>query len=575
MRNKYSAKECFRNYRFHSIFWKNILLVFSVILLPFICVFLISTYTYDELQTNETRTYSKELLTRSSMDVDNLFKEAKDAAILIGSDENVRKFIFANDASNSELFDTVDIAKFLSVINLSQDAFDSAYVYATYQKSIITSAGLISYEQFSDKASIKQWDRNGGTYQIKYLPADEENQKPGRISFFFKPRFSLAEREGCVSLSFNTEMLNRKFDYGDNVRLLILQNGLTLYDSKGELAGAYIADIQNLLNAGDNCIADSKDLPQFDLKVVLHVDSQPLQRALGKMRFTTTLIILFSLLGSILVVFYISRKVFDPISEILLLLEENQEPREDIVIQAKDELSFIRNSVNSTISKTKNIEAELGQRIRLLKKAQAVALQAQINPHFMYNTIDTINWMAISKIGKENDVSKMLNILSQLLRYSLSNTDTFVTLEEEINYTQKYLTVQQIRCNYSFDVFWDVPEEVQKCKVIKMILQPVVENAIKYGIKPFDYNGVLRIFARRLDDSILIAVCDSGFGLTDEETEQINMTINRQIIKESDHIGLSNVNQRINLMFGPQYGVTVKSKIGEGTTVELRVPLSQ
>lgn len=574
MKNKFSIKECLRNYRFHSIFWKNLLLVFSVILLPFICVLLISSYTYDELQTNETRTYSKELLTRSTMDVDNLFKEAKDAAILIGSDENVRNFIVANDA-NHGLFDAVDIAKYLSLINLSQDAFDSAYVYAPYQNRIITSAGLIAYNQFLDKTSIEQWNRNGDTYQIKYLPGGGNDYKQGRIAFYFKPRFNLGEREGCVGLSFSTEKLNRKFDYGDNVRLLILQNGLTLYDSKGELSGTYVEDIQNLLDTDDSCIADSKDLPQFDLKVVLHVDSQPLQKTLGKMRFTTTLIILFSLLGSILVVFYISRKVFDPISEILLLLEESQEPREDSVIQAKDELSFIRNAVNNTISKTKDIEAELGQRIRLLKKAQAVALQAQINPHFMYNTIDTINWMAISKIGKENEVSKMLNILSQLLRYSLGNTDTFVTLEEEINYTKKYLTVQQIRCNYGFDVFWDIPEEVQHCKVIKMILQPIVENAIKYGIKPYDYNGSLSINASCSEETVILTVCDSGFGLTEEETEQINKEINRQVIKESDHIGLSNVNQRINLMFGSQYGVSVKSKIGQGTTIELKLPLSE
>ena len=329
-----------------------------------------------------------------------------------------------------------------------------------------------------------------------------------------------------------------------------------------------------LLDAATNCIAVSKDLDQFDLQVVLHVNSQPLQKALSKMRLTTTLIILFSLCASILVVFYISRKVYDPISEIIALLEEHQQLNDEAVIQTKDELSFIRHSMTTAISKSKDIEAELSLRIRLLKKAQAVALQAQINPHFMYNTIDTINWMAISKIGKENEVSKMLNILSQLLRYCLGNTDTFVTLEEEISYTNKYLTMQQIRCNYGFDVSWDIPAELRKCKVIKMILQPVVENAIKYGIKPFEDNGKLTIRASCEDDTVVISVCDSGFGLSEEETEEINMTINKQIIKESDHIGLSNVNQRINLMFGPKYGVLVKSKIGDGTKVELRIPRS-
>lgn len=574
MKNKFSAKECFQNYRFHSVFWKNFLLVFSVILLPFICVLLISNYTYDELQTNETRTYSNELLTRSSMDVENLFKEARDATVLIGLDENVRNFIYADDFDESAIYDTVDIAKYLSLVNLSHEVFDSSYVYAAYQNNIISSAGLVSYSSFSDRNSVEQWDRDGATYQIRYLQSNTQNNNSGRISFYFKPQYSLGDREGCVGISFDTQKLNRKLNYGDDVRLFILQEGFILYDTKGELTGTVLENPQDLLDADDKCIATSKELSQFDLQIVLHVNSQPLQKTLSKMRLTTTLIILFSLSASILVVFYISRKVYDPISEILSLLEEHQQLNEETVIQTKDELSFIRDSMTATISKSKDIEAELALRIRLLKKAQAVALQAQINPHFMYNTIDTINWMAISKIGKENDVSKMLNILSQLLRYSLGNTDTFVTLEEEISYTNKYLTVQQIRCNYGFDVSWDIPAELRKCKVIKMILQPVVENAIKYGIKPFEDSGKLMIRANCEGDAVVISVSDSGFGLTADETEEINMTINKQIIKESDHIGLSNVNQRINLMFGPQYGVRVKSKIGDGTNVELRIPRS-
>ena len=574
MKNKYSAKECFHNYRFHSIFWKNFVLVFSSILLPFICILFISTYSYDKLQTNETQTYSDELLTRSTMDVDNLFKEARDSAVLIGLDEDVRDFIYDSGTNNTTFYDTVGIAKYLSLINILQDEFDSTYVFAAYQNNIISSAGLIPYNSFPDKTGLDQWDQNGDTYQIRFLPPKENDEEPGRIGFFFKPQYSIGERRGCVVLNLNIKKLDRKFDYGEDVRLFILQDGFTLYDTKGELTGTYLEDTQVLLDVGENCIATSKNLDQFDLQMVLHVDSQPLQKALSRIRLTSVLVILFSLFASIIAVFYISRKVFDPISEILSLLNESQQPDNNTVIQTKDELSFIRQSMNATLTKNKDIEAELGQRIRLLKKAQTVALQAQINPHFMYNTIDTINWMAISKMGKENDVSKMLNILSQLLRYSLDNTDTFVTLEEEISYTKKYITVQQIRCNYSFDVSWNIPAELLKCKVIKLILQPIVENAIKYGIKPFEDEGNIRIEASREDDTVVISVCDSGIGLTDEETEQINKTINEQIIKESKHLGMSNVNQRIILIFGSQYGVTVKSKIGEGTKVEMKIPLS-
>ena len=111
-------------------------------------------------------------------------------------------------------------------------------------------------------------------------------------------------------------------------------------------------------------------------------------------------------------------------------------------------------------------------------------------------------------------------------------------------------------------------------RLLSIAVKNLIENAIKYGIKPFEDSGKLMIRANCEGDAVVISVSDSGFGLTAEETEEINMTINKQIIKESDHIGLSNVNQRINLMFGPQYGVRVKSKIGDGTNVELRIPRS-
>lgn len=571
MKSKYSAAECFRNYRFHSIFWKNLMLISCVVLLPFLCTLLISTYTYDELQRNETQSYSNELMTRASMDVISLFEGAADTSIQIGFDENVQSCIRGHATANRVL----DTADYLSVIRLFKDEIDDIYIFSSYNNTVVSQSGRRAYSNFEDKGCIDQWDSGGEIVQIRYLPANEDADTDDRIAFYFRPGYARGEKNGCIVISYELEALKSKFDYGGDVRLMILHKGQVIFDSTGENLGGSAADRQTLMEAEGNNLAVYKNLGQYDLEVIMHVDSRPLHEKLENIRLTTVLLMVGALLGTVLVVFYISRKIFDPISELLALLEENHELDEDNLIQTKDEIGYIRYLMNTTISKNKDIEEELSRRIKLLKKAQAVALQAQINPHFMYNTIDTINWMAIRKIGKENEVSQMLNILSQLLRYSLGNTDTFVTLEEEINYTKKYLLVQQIRCNYGFDVLWDIPAELGKCNAIKMILQPVVENAIKYGIKPFGDGGSLQIRALRVNDTVRIFVSDSGFGLTQEETDEINRVINSQVIKESDHIGLSNVNQRINLMFGDAYGVKVSSKINEGTTVELTIPYLQ
>lgn len=571
MKSKHSAAACFRNYRFHSIFWKNLLLLSCAVLLPFLCALLISGYTYDELQRNEKQTYSDTVMTRAILDTSELFDDARETAIRTAFDENVRAFVHGTATVENVL----DIREELSYIKILRDEIDNICIYSIPRSDIVSHAGTYHYNNYRDRAAIDNWNPVGDMIQIRYLPADSRAEAGQRIAFYFRPGYARGDRNGCIVTYYDMEKLTAQFDYGEGIRLLLLHDGQILYDSTGALLGAYVSSPESLMEGGENNIAIRRSLGQYKLDVIVHVDSKPLFDKLENIRLTTVLVVVVAMLGTVFVVFYISRKIFDPITDLLSLLEENHAMDEDNLIQTKDEIGYIRHVMNSTISKNKDIEAELSRRLKLLKKAQAVALQAQINPHFMYNTIDTINWMAIRKIGKGNEVSQMLNILSQLLRYSLGNTDTFVSLEEEINYTKKYLQVQQIRSSYGFDVIWDIPEELGKCNAIKMILQPVVENAIKYGIKPFGDGGVVEIRAIRANDAVHIFVSDSGVGLTQEETDEINRVINSQVIKESDHIGLSNVNQRINLMFGDEYGVTVSSKINEGTTVELTIPYLQ
>ena len=571
MKSKHSAMECFRNYRFHSIFWKNLLLISCVVLLPFLCALLISGFTYDELQRNEKQTYSDAMMTRAIMDANELLGDAKETAIRTAFDENVRAFIHGTANTHNAL----DITENLSNVKIFRDEIESICIYSAPVNNVVSHLGKKHYNNYQDKMAVDSWDPEGEMIQICYLPADSKAETGERVAYYFRPGYAKKEKTGCIIITFDLQKLAERFDYGTDVKLMLLHEKEVLFSTGGALQGEFVRDPQELLNTEESNIAVIGQLEQKGSRVILHVNSQSLYKRLGHIRLTSVMLMAVALLATVVVVFYISRKIFDPISDLLALLEEHQNLEEDSLIQTKDEIAHIHHVMSTTISKNKDIEEELARRMKLLKKAQAVALQAQINPHFMYNTIDTINWMAIKKIGRGNEVSQMLNMLSQLLRYSLGSTDTFVTLEEEINYTKKYLLVQQIRCNYGFDVTWDIPEELGKCNVIKMILQPVVENAIKYGIKPFGDGGILQIRASREGETVRIFVSDSGFGLSQEETEEINREINRQVIKESDHIGLSNVNQRISIMFGEAYGVMVRSKINDGTTVELTIPYLQ
>lgn len=571
MKSKHSAVACFRNYRFHSIFWKNLLLISCVVLLPFLCALLISGYTYDELQRNEKQTYSDSLMTRATMDANNLFDDAKGTAIRTGFNEAVRSFIHGTATART----AVDIMEELSNIKIFRSEIENICIYSVPGNNVVSAAGKSNYRSYRDKAAVDGWEPEGDMIQIRFLPKAEDSTTGDRMAFYFRPGYAKGEKNGCIIITYDLDELAARFNYSADVKVVLLHEDQVILSSGENLQGQFVDEAQTRMNTDGSSIVVSGKLEQDGMRVLLYVNSQSLYERLGHIRLTSVMLMVMAMLATVVVVFYISRKIFDPISDLLALLEEHQNLDEDSLIQTKDEIAHIHHVMSTTISKNKDIEEELSRRMKLLKKAQAVALQAQINPHFMYNTIDTINWMAIKKIGRGNEVSQMLNMLSQLLRYSLGNTDTFVSLEEEINYTKKYLLVQQIRCNYGFDVTWDIPEELGKCNVIKMILQPVVENAIKYGIKPFGDGGSLQIRASHVGETIRIFVSDSGFGLTQEETEEINREINRQVIKESDHIGLSNVNQRISIMFGDAYGVVVRSKINEGTTVELTIPYLQ
>lgn len=270
----------------------------------------------------------------------------------------------------------------------------------------------------------------------------------------------------------------------------------------------------------------------------------------------------------------ISNKVYRPIREILQFVRE----REGLLLEGcgnfegKDELECILKAIEKKVYFDENIELEMKKRLTLLKKAQAIALQSQINPHFINNTLETISYMAIAVLGRDNAVSEMIKTLADMLRNSLANTDAVVTIREEIDNCKNYLKIQKVRYQNSFEVIWNVESSVLECKIIRIVLQPVVENAIYHGIKHLTSGGVICIVAMRRDDMLKIEVTDNGLGMTAEEINELNRRMTQDVIQESKHIGLANVYQRLKLFYGEEGDLMIKSKLGSGTSLIIQIP---
>jgi two-component system sensor histidine kinase YesM len=200
-------------------------------------------------------------------------------------------------------------------------------------------------------------------------------------------------------------------------------------------------------------------------------------------------------------------------------------------------------------------------------------LQAQINPHFLYNTLDTIIWMAESK--KTDDVVSLVTALSSFFRISLSKGMDWITIGEEIERIRSYLTIQKMRYRDILDFKIDVDEEVTENTILKLILQPLVENALYHGIKNKRQGGTISIRVRQMnEDEILLEVEDDGIGFTPEKLAQLQAELadDSGEFKLESGYGIGNVNKRIRLYYGSPYGVSIQSEYNSGTCVNLVIP---
>ncbi|MCA2000875.1 MAG: sensor histidine kinase, partial [Chloroflexi bacterium] len=208
-----------------------------------------------------------------------------------------------------------------------------------------------------------------------------------------------------------------------------------------------------------------------------------------------------------------------------------------------------------------------------LKKAELRALQAQINPHFLYNTLDTIIWMAESK--QTGQVVKIVSALSNFFRISLSKGMDWITIGEEVERVRNYLTIQKMRYRDILDYKIDVSEDVAENTILKLILQPLVENALYHGIKNKRQGGTISVRARRKNENeIMLEVEDDGIGFTPEKLKKLRAELEDDSgdIKLESGFGIGNVNRRIRLYYGKPYGLSIESEYASGTRVTLVIP---
>lgn len=234
--------------------------------------------------------------------------------------------------------------------------------------------------------------------------------------------------------------------------------------------------------------------------------------------------------------------------------------------EATNEFTELNLGFNSMVAEINTLIDTVYKVQILQKESEFKALQAEINPHFLYNTLDTICWQA--KLGHNEEIFQTTFSLAALLRASVGNKKLFVTLEEELSYVGDYILIQKARYRDRITAEIEVPQELYRYQIPKLVLQPIVENAYVHGLEMKRGQGLLTITGAISNHVITIRVCDNGIGMTQEQIDGIFC----QEDSPSRSIGLGNVHRRLKLLYGSCYGIQIRSVFGEGTTVTLTLP---
>lgn len=282
---------------------------------------------------------------------------------------------------------------------------------------------------------------------------------------------------------------------------------------------------------------------------------------------------LLAILVLVGIIIYITNRLSGSIGRVLnaMKIVEGGElsARVEVDDSIPQEILMIAVRFNKMIARLQELMEEVKAVTFKQKEAEIRALEAQINPHFLYNTLDCINWMAIDH--NEYEVSNMINSLAKILRYSIDKSNTLVYVHEEIEWLKQYIYLQQTRMKYAFDYKIDVDEQVLYYKVHKLLFQPFVENSIIHGFEGMKQGGILEVTVRDNEKNIFVVLSDNGKGMLQNIVKKLNNNL-IEIDNQDSHIGIENVKERLSMYYGSDADVKIESTEGNGTTVSIQIP---
>lgn len=581
-------------------FAKNLVTFLLPMLIPLVVLgamsaFLIQQYVVHEIDSNNTN-----MLKQTKENIELLFNEQNSLNLHIIA--SATQFMNLKGMLNKPLPSAEDyeqlaaLKNFIDSPSIASPYIDSIYIYLNNDnRRFISSAsgGFMELDDYPDRTWYDSYLHHEGDEAIwterRAVPrynVSKELEYSDVITMY--RNFKVMDGTGgVIVLNIKREYIERRLNdlatvkgqllaVVDEQGSIILRNS-ERYDPAPEEIASIIARKGNSFSikaSGEKALINKIHSDPYDWTFLSVTPEQSLYTALNRLLRIGAVLLALSLLAAFLLAYQMTKKNYWDLKVIMSILDsaEKGKPLPVHRTKGKGVYSQIIRSLLQNFIEHNYMRIQLSESQYKTQAAQFAALQSQLNPHFLYNTLETIHWKAASYTDGPNELTNIVEHLSDILRYSLDGQNGLVPLHVEIANTKSYIAIQKTRHGERFDFWWEYDTELEKYHVLKLIFQPLIENSLQHGLGRSGRKLAIKVKIQRLGNRLRLAVIDNGNGISEERMVELRT----RLFSESpptNHIGLINTQRRIKLAYGHRSELRVKSKPGVGTLIAIVLPI--
>lgn len=566
-----------------------------VILLPVITITTLSNYIYSNSISDIQNVNTEQMIQQISTNVDFYMKDMENIINTLSVDPRIMNFLNSNELSNNKNTESLEYDVTNAIMGFTPLHPEIVGIMVVNKNDLYASD--IMYRISRDPLINERW----------YIQATEN---PEKAQLFSKPvgRNINNVFQFCADdvVSMSKAVINKKT--GECLGVILIDMKLDIIKSviesvkPGKTGFVYIVDSNDeivyapvnevVYRIKDDWVSilnneiTVKKIKDKDYKLMSEKSDYTLWKSVGVfpldettrilryIKYYSFAVALLTLVLAGILAMVFTRSIVKPINKLRRLMKRTEDGDLNVFFKNQyiDEIGELGNSFNNMIQEIKNLIHLVQIEEKSKRKAEISILQAQIKPHFLYNTLDTIQWMADEHDAK--DIIEVVNALTNLLRIGLSKGSEIIKVKDEIMHIENYLIIQKVRYEDKLDYKINIPEELINLEVTKIILQPIVENAIYHGIKQKRGKGTISIEGEIIENKLCFTISDDGQGITEERLKKINKILQGKNPREINlGFGIYNVNERIRLSYGEGFGIVFNSTLGVGTKVQIWHPV--